>query len=68
MTYYNIWQGINETCTILPYITWELIQDPQNSRGIPDKVYTVFKIKETFQRGKIINIDHNGRKRRKILY
>ena len=22
---------------VLPYITWGVIQDPQNKRGIPDK-------------------------------
>ena len=37
MTYYIIWQGINKMYPILPYITWGLVWDPQNKRGIPDK-------------------------------
>ena len=28
---------------ILPYITWGLIWDPQNKRGIPDSIYKVFE-------------------------
>ena len=35
---------------ILPYITWGLVLDPQNNRGIPDKIYTVIEIKEGSQR------------------
>ena len=34
----------------LPYITWGLLWDPQNKRGIPDKTYMVIKMKEEFQR------------------
>ena len=46
---------------VLPYITWGLIQEPQNKRGIPDKIYTVIKIKRNF-REKIINTNYNRKK------
>ena len=26
---------------ILPYVTWGLIQDPQNKRGIPEKIINI---------------------------
>ena len=35
---------------VLPYITWELIWDPKNKRGIQDRIYMVIKIKEESQR------------------
>ena len=50
MTYYNIQQGINETCPCTTLHNMGLIWHPQTMRGIPDKNIMVFKIKEESQR------------------
>ena len=35
---------------VLPYITWGLIWDPQNKRGIPEKILILFIIEENIKR------------------
>ena len=54
MTYYNIQQYINKTCPCTALHNMGIIQDPQNSRGIPDKIYMIFEKKRHFKERKLL--------------
>ena len=39
--------------SVLPYITWRLVWDPQNKRGIPEKIFAFLTIEKILKEGDI---------------
>ena len=55
---------------MLPYITWGLVWDPQNKRGIPEKNINIIYSRRKFKKKDIEFIkytdEENTKKRRKV--